>query len=83
MTATMDGTLPHQGVRLDAASNAFPSPRWGARFYDFVISVQGGGVYVNGDTVTFDNCNIHNNQANEVRALLTHHHTPLSHRPDG
>ena len=39
------------------------APRWGACFYEFVVISQGGGVYVNYGTVTFDNSDIYGNQA--------------------
>ena len=42
-------------------------------------SPQGGGVYIEGGTVTLDNCNIYANTASDVRARLA----PYIHRPDG
>ena len=41
---------------------------------------QGGGVFVNGGTVTFDNCNIHDNHSSGVRAFshATTRHFPIA-----
>ena len=49
----------------------------------WLLLLQGGGVFVNSGTVTFNSCDIYSNTAGHVRALLTRHHTPLSYRPDG
>ena len=52
-----------------------PKPRWGACFYNFVISVQGGGVHIYVGTVAFVNCDIHSNTAAYVRSFLARHQT--------
>ena len=47
------------------------------------LPLQGGGVYVNSGTVTFQSCNIHNNQATSVSAHVPNFPRPFPHRPDG
>ena len=46
----------------------------GCSLSPFCVDLQGGGVYVGRGTVSFDNCNIYGNTANDVRAF----HTPFT-----
>ena len=61
-----------------------PIALMGCSHLPFCDVLQGGGVFVGGVIVTFDNSKIFSNTANnDVRAFLTRHHTPLSHCPIG
>ena len=80
-------SLRHQVVIARASSTgrarlAPHGPNGGACFYDFVMSVQGGGVYVRmvAGTVTFDNCNIHSNTASYVSNAPPHATFPMRRR---
>ena len=52
---------------LAAEPEIFPSPMGDSRF---ARCLQGGGVFVNGGTVTLSSCTINGNTANAVRAHL-------------
>ena len=71
-TVTFDNCNIHNNQattdRVRAVSHASFPTMGCLLLYDFVISVQGGGVFVNGGDVTFNNCDIHNNQGFDVRA---------------
>ena len=45
----------------------FPSPRWDFHMF-CALCLQGGGVYINGGTVSFSSCTINGNTAPYVRA---------------
>ena len=45
-----------------------------------ILTLQGGAAYISGGTVTFDNCNLYQNTATNVRAcveLVNHPNAPL------
>ena len=79
--ATTRHRTEHQCPCLQRNLNA----RLGCSLLPFCVDLQGGGVYVEYGSVSFDNCNIHGNTAGYVRAFhafhtpphtTTRHHTP-------
>ena len=64
---TANGASVNNSRYVPKRPRKFPSPRWD--FHRFLrLCLQGGGVYINGGTVSFSSCTITGNSAGYVRA---------------
>ena len=68
------GSIRHMYVP-DMPAN-FPSPRWDFHMFCAYACLQGGGIFVQGGTVTFSSCTITGNTASAVRAHVQNFPSP-------